>query len=179
MSEPFLGQIILVPYNFAPQGWAFCEGQLLPIAQNTALFSLLGTYYGGNGTSNFQLPNLQGNIAVGQGQGPGLSPYDIGQTGGATSVTLNTSHLPAHTHTIPASITPGHITVPGSVYALGSGARGSVPVYAAPATEATSPATMSGNVCAVAGGGQPHNNLMPYLVLNYIIALVGIYPSRS
>jgi microcystin-dependent protein len=179
MAEPFLGQIMLVPYNFAPQGWAFCAGQILPISQNTALFSLVGTYYGGNGTSNFALPNLQGCIPVGQGQGEGLSPYDIGESGGEATVTLLTQHLPTHSHTIPAGAAAGREATPGPGYSLGSGGRGTVPAYATPAEQTSHPATMSPSLCGSVGESQPHNNLMPYLVMNYIIALQGIYPSRA
>jgi microcystin-dependent protein len=179
MAEPFLGQIMLVPYNFAPYGWAYCSGQLLPIAQNTALFSLLGTFYGGNGTSTFALPNLQGCVIVGQGQGPGLSPYEVGQTGGSTSVTLLENQLPSHNHNIPASATAGHDSVPGLAYALGSGGRGSPPIYANLTTQEASPTTMSAAECGSTGGSEPHNNLMPYQVLSYVIALQGIFPSRS
>lgn len=179
MSNPFLGQIMLVPYNFAPYGWAFCDGSLLAISQYTALFSLLGTTYGGNGTTNFALPNLQGNVIVGSGQGPGLSLYDLGEAGGTSSVTLLTTEIPSHTHAVPASASPGHGSTLGPGDALGSGGRGSQPAYATPATQASSPATMAGAVCGSTGGSQPHNNLMPYLVLNYVIAMVGIFPSRS
>jgi microcystin-dependent protein len=179
MSQPFLGQLMLVPYNFAPQGWAFCEGQTLPISQNTALFSLLGTTYGGNGTSTFQLPNLQGCVPVGQGQGPSLSPYDLGETAGSSSVTVLTSQMPAHTHIIPAAAAAGHEATPGTGYALGSGSRGTVPAYVTPAIQTEHPVTMSANLCGDVGGSQPHNNLMPYVVMNYIIALTGIYPARS
>jgi microcystin-dependent protein len=180
MANPFLGQIMLAGFNFAPVGWAFCSGQLLPISQNTALFSLLGTTYGGDGMTTFALPNLQGNVIVGQGQGPGLSFYDLGQSGGETTVSLLLTEIPAHTHPIPASAAPGHGSpTPGPSFALGSGGRGSQPDYATPAAQASAPATMSGAMCSSTGGSEPHNNLMPYLALNYVIALQGVYPSRS
>jgi microcystin-dependent protein len=179
MSQQFLGQLMLVPYNFAPLDWAFCDGALLPISQNTALFSLLGTFYGGNGTSNFALPNLQGCVVVGQGQGDGLSPYEVGQAGGSATATLNENQLPSHNHTIPASATAGRGSVPGLTVALGSGGRGSQPIYASPTTQSASPTTMSGSECGSMGESQPHNNLMPYLTMNYVIAMAGIFPSRS
>jgi microcystin-dependent protein len=179
MSDEYVGEIRLVGFNFAPVGWAFCQGQLLPISQNTALFSLLGTFYGGNGTSTFALPNLQGCVIVGQGQGPGLSPYEIGQAGGASSVTFNVNELPSHNHNVPASATAGHGGVPGPTVALGSGGRGSQPIYATPSAQGASPATMAAAECGSAGGSQPHNNMMPYLVLNYIIAVAGIFPTRN
>lgn len=179
MSQPFLGQIMLVPYNFAPLDWAFCDGQLLAISQNTALFSLLGTQYGGNGTTTFALPNLQGCVVVGQGQGVGLSLYDIGQTGGSPTVTVTTNAIPSHNHNVPASATPGHGGVPGISVALGSGGRGSTPIYAAPSENGAGTVSMSASECGSAGGSQPHNNMMPYLTLTYVIAMSGVFPSRS
>jgi microcystin-dependent protein len=179
MSQPFLGQIMLIPYNFAPYEWAYCDGSLLSISQNTALFSLLGTFYGGNGASTFALPNLQGCVVVGQGQGTGLSPYVVGETGGSSLITLLQNNLPSHNHTIPASATAGHGSVPGTTVALGSGGRGSPPLYATPSANGASEVTMSGAECGSIGGSQPHNNLMPYLVLSYVIAMAGIFPTRS
>jgi microcystin-dependent protein len=174
MSDQFLGQIQLVGFNFAPQGWALCNGQLLPISQNTALFSLLGTFYGGNGTSNFALPNLQGMAAVGQGQGPGLTQYDVGETIGEGAVTLIAQAIPPHTHTIPASTAPGTSTKPSPTEYLATVARGEAKVYST-----TGGTSMASGELSTVGGSQPHNNLMPYLVLNYVIAMTGIYPSRS
>jgi microcystin-dependent protein len=174
MADNFVGEIRLFPFNFAPTGWAMCDGQILPISQNTALFSLLGTQFGGNGTSNFALPNLQGTIPVGQGQGPGLSLYDIGESGGTATVNLSVSTIPSHSHSLPVSATAGRVNIPSPSAVLGATGRGSPDVYAGSVTGSMS-ASSSGN----AGGGQPHNNLMPYLVLNYCIALTGIYPSRS
>lgn len=179
MSNQFVGEILLIPYNFAPLGWALCQGQLLPISQNTALFSLIGTYYGGNGTSTFGLPNLQGSVAVGQGQGPGLSNYYIGQTAGETSVTLLSSQLPLHNHTIPASAASGRLTTPSSATALGATGRGGAPAYGDPANFTSSAVSMAATSIAPLGGSGAHNNLMPYQVLNYIIALQGIFPARS
>jgi len=177
--NPYLGEVRLVPFNFPPLGWAFCQGQLIAISQNTALFSLLGTFYGGDGRSTFGLPNLQGAVIIGQGQSPGLSLYELGEIGGTSSVTLLTSEMPAHSHNIPASAAASHGGVPGPSVALGSGGRGSQDLYVNASAQQTSPVTMAGNVCGTAGGSQPHNNLMPYLVLSYVIALQGIFPARS
>ena len=163
-SDNFVGEISLTAFNFAPKGWAFCNGQLMSISQNTALFSLLGTYYGGDGRSTFALPNLQGQAVVGQGQGPGLSDHFIGETGGEESVTLLTSEMPSHTHTTQAagdqtSVRPaGLAPAPGGYYGTPNAA-----------TMFTNPT----------GGSMPHNNMQPYLVLNYIIALQGIFPPRG
>lgn len=176
MSDQFLGQVMLAGFNFAPVGWAQCAGQLIPISQNTALFSLLGTYYGGNGTSNFALPNLQGNCAVGQGQGPGLSPYDVGQTGGSQTVTLLTQQVPAHNHTANARALRADQTVPGGNVFAESGVVGNI--Y----NNSSNPPLVQMNqntLVPAVGSNQPHNNMMPYLVLNWVIALQGIYPARS
>jgi microcystin-dependent protein len=182
MAQPFLGEIKPFPYNFAPFGWAMCQGQLLPISQNTALFSLLGTFYGGNGTSNFALPNLQGKIVIGFQQGPGLTPYNMGDTGGAQAVTLTSGQLPSHTHTLPVSsattskqATPSPTNFLG---ATGAGRSGGVNAYAPPALQSANAVSMLATAVG-GGGGQPHNNLAPYLVLNFCIALQGIYPARS
>lgn len=167
MSEPFLGSIILFGGNFAPRGWAFCNGQLLPIAQNTALFSLLGTTYGGNGQTTFALPDLRSRVPVHFGQGPGLSSYSLGQSAGAETITLTQAEMPAHAHTQPASNANQTTNRPnGAVPAKGG-------VYAG-ATDGSQldPTTP-------VGGSQPHSNLQPYLAMNYIIALEGIYPSRN
>lgn len=179
MSEPFLGQILLVPYDFAVSGWAFCQGQLLSISQNTALFALLGTQFGGDGVQTFALPDLRGRVVVGQGTGPGLSPYQVGEIGGSVTVTLLSNQIPQHNHGFPASAEPANSSTPSSATLLGSGSRGSLPRYASPALQSGAPATMSGIMIGNAGGSQPHNNLMPYLTLNYIIALAGIFPARS
>jgi microcystin-dependent protein len=174
MADPFLGEIRNFGFNFAPQGWALCQGQLLPIAQNTALFSLVGTFYGSNGTTDFALPNLQGCIPTGQGSGPGLSNYDVGQVGGAPTVSLVAANLPAHTHTLPASATAGRISTPTASSVLGATGRGFADAYAA-----SGGSTMAAASVTAAGSGSPHNNMMPYLVTNYCIALEGIYPSRN
>jgi microcystin-dependent protein len=177
--EPFLGQITLFPCFFAPRGWAFCEGQVLPISQNVGLFSLLGTYYGGNGTSNFALPDLRGRVPVGQGQGPGLSNCVLGSVQGAETFTLLTSQAPSHSHPFPTFAAQATTNAPsGALPAEGHGSgRGAFAIntYAPPQTAVP---LASGQV-APAGGGQPHNNLQPYLTLNWCIALQGIYPPRS
>ena len=171
MSEPFLGEIRIFPYNFAPQGWAFCQGQVLPISQNTALFSLLGTTYGGNGQTTFALPDLRGRVPLGQGQGPGLSNYVLGQSGGAESATLSTSQLPAHTHPVVANSGTGSTGRPG----------GAVPARTASATYAAAPdgTAMNAGMIGAAGGNQPFDLRQPYLALNPCIALQGIFPSRN
>jgi microcystin-dependent protein len=177
--EPFVGQITLFPFFFAPRGWALCEGQLLPISQNAALFSLLGTYYGGNGVSTFALPDLRGRVPIGQGQGPGLSDYSIGSQQGVETVTLLASQSPPHSHPFPAVAAQATTNAPSRALpaeAHGSG-RGAFPVNIYAALQTAVPLA-SGQV-APAGGGQPHNNVQPYLTLNWCIALQGIYPSRS
>ena len=172
--DPFVAEIRIFPFSFAPKGWALCDGQVLPISQNTALFSLLGTTYGGDGKSTFALPNLQGSapLHVGGSQpGPGLSPYDLGETGGTDTVTLLESEAPAHSHSVQAqTVDQGDNRIPGPTLNLAnqqiySGAAGNTPL----AVQAVS----------VVGGGQPHNNLMPYLTLSFNIALQGVYPPRS
>lgn len=170
MASPYLAEIRMFAGNFAPRGWAFCQGQLLAIAQNTAVFSLLGTTYGGNGTTNFALPDLRGRVPVGQGQGPGLSNVDLGQTGGSETVTLSAAELPAHTHSVamPAATGPQTSNRPTGAYQASGNAY-----------SATTNTTMAAATSAAAGGGQPHSNLPPYLGMTYIIALQGIYPSRN
>lgn len=171
MSEPFLGEIRMFGFNFAPTGWAMCNGQLVPIAQNTALFSLLGTFYGGNGTSTFALPDLQGRVGIHQGQGTGLSPYVIGQVGGAESETLTQSQMPQHSHAVVASNGGAGGTRPaGSVLA-----RTATDIYAA-SPDGT---TMNPGMIGIAGGSQPFGIIQPYLCVNFCIALQGIFPSRS
>jgi len=187
--DQFLSTILIWPPNFAPNGWALCAGQLLPISQYTALFSLLGTTYGGDGVTNFGLPDLRSRVPVGAGQGPGLSPYNLGQMGGSENVTLTTNTIASHTHqatglsaSVPAVTTVGTTNQPGPSVVLAAptdAARNPINIYSsAAATQNLAPGTVTGWV-APAGGGQPHPNLQPYLALNYIIALVGIYPSRS
>jgi microcystin-dependent protein len=179
--QPFLGQITLYPYNFAPNGWMFCQGQILPISQFAALFSLLGTQFGGNGTSNFALPDLRGRVPNGQGQGPGLSAYTIGDVQGDENVTLTSATSPPHTHGLTAFTTSATSNSPsGALPAQGHGSgRGggfAVNTYTAPGTAVS---LAPGQVGPVTGGGAAHNNLQPYLTLNWCIALTGIYPSRN
>ncbi len=177
--DPFLGEIRVTGFNFAPSGWALCQGQLLSIASNTALFSLLGTIYGGDGRSTFALPNLQGSIAIGFGQGSGLSPYTQGQTGGASTVTLTLAQNPTHTHAMPVGSGKGVNAPSPTAYLAGEARGGTGNAFATPATQAASPTTMAAAEANLTGGGQAHNNMAPYLALNYIIALEGIFPSRD
>ncbi|HEX4334296.1 MAG TPA: tail fiber protein [Polyangiaceae bacterium] len=181
MSDVFLGEIRAFPYTFAPNGWALCNGQLLPISQNTALFSLLGTMYGGDGKSTFALPDLRGAVPVHFGQGAGLTARTIGEAGGSETVTLTTAQISPHNHGVAAvsandittaSATPSATTVFGAEQArsVSSG-------YVTVGTQAS--AALSGNAVAATGGGQPHNNMAPFLVFNFCIALSGIFPSRS
>lgn len=172
MADPFVAEIRIVPFNFAPTGWAFCDGTLLPIMQNTALFSLLGTFYGGDGRSTFALPDLRGRAPLFMGQGPGLSNYDLGQNGGQAAVTLIQSELPLHNHQVRANSGVASVDTPvNNVWA--SGARGRPLVYA------TSANTTSLQAFAMAGQSQPHNNRQPFLCLNFIIALQGVFPPRG
>jgi microcystin-dependent protein len=162
-------------FNFAPVGWAECNGQLLPISQNTALFSLLGTQFGGNGTTNFALPNLQGSFAVHQGPGEGLTPRSMGEVGGSATVTLNVNEMPTHNHLVKCSNKAGTTIDPtGAIFAAAP--TGNPPAYAA----ATGPwVDLSPQAVSNAGGGEPHENMQPYQVLNFCIAMQGIYPPRS
>lgn len=169
-------------FNFAPRGWALCNGQLLSISQNTALFSLLGTYYGGNGTSNFALPNLQSCVPVGMGQGPGLSVYYLGQQGGVETVTLSTSEMPSHTHTFSGTSAAANDKQPASGGALAtSTAPGPVsPASSYYSSSASGLTTINLNTVSLyAGGGQPHTNIQPYLTVNFCIAMAGIFPARN
>ncbi len=175
MSNPFVAEIRIFPFNFAPSGWAFCNGQILPLSQNTALFSLLGTTYGGDGKSNFALPNMQGNAPMHPGQGPGLSLHDLGETGGSDTVTLLESEIPSHSHGIMPFANQGTSQVPGPNVSFAR-ARG-VNAYSTVTNQGV--VNMSSNTVAPAGGDQPHNNLMPYLTLNFCIALQGVYPPRT
>lgn len=176
MADQFIGEIRIVPFNFAPYGWALCNGQILPISQNTALFSLLGIQFGGNGTSNFALPNLQGSAPMNQGDGLGLTPRVMGETGGEPNVTLLISQLPAHTH-VPQAGAASTSSAPGPTVTFGDGGRGKESAYtpAAPA----SAVLLNPQAVGLAGGSQPHNNMSPYLTLNFVIALQGVFPSRS
>lgn len=170
--DPFIGEIRLLGCNFAPRGWALCVGQLLSIQQNSALFSLLGTTYGGDGITTFGLPNLQGNTPIGFGQGPGLSNYALGQAGGVTSVTLLQTEMPSHTHTVSAVAAVGNSNTPGAGRLAQSSIRSDL-------YEATANTTMAATAVASAGGSQAHENMPPYLALNFCIALEGIFPTRN
>jgi microcystin-dependent protein len=172
--DPFVAEIRIFPFNFAPKGWAFCDGQILPLSQNTALFSLLGTTYGGDGKSNFALPNMQGNAPMHPGQGPGLSLHDLGETGGSETVSLLESEIPSHSHPLMSLGAPGNRTSP----VANSIARASAGNAYFPQTGATLVA-MADQALAPAGGDQPHNNMQPYLTLNFCIALQGVYPPRT
>jgi microcystin-dependent protein len=174
--DPFVAEIRIFAGNFAPVGWAFCNGQILPISQNTALFSLIGTQFGGNGTTNFALPNLQGSVPMGQGNGAGLTPRVVGETGGEQDVTLSQNTMASHTHQMSGVATAGTTTTPDPTVAL---ANPNPAADAAYQTSLGSPTTLNANAVTPAGGGQPHNNLQPFLVLNFIIALQGIFPARA
>jgi microcystin-dependent protein len=169
--DPYVGQLSLVGFDFAPRGYALAQGQIMSITQNTALFSLLGTYYGGDGRTTFGLPNLQGSVPVGMGASPGLNQYVLGETGGTQTVSLLTSQAPAHTHTLRSAGGRSTQSTPGG-HALGN-APGSVYSNAAP----NSP--MNASAVSMYGNGASHNNLMPYQSLNWIIALTGIFPPRN
>jgi microcystin-dependent protein len=172
MADPFVAEIRIFPFNFAPKGWAWCDGQLLPLSQNTALFSLLGTTYGGNGKSNFALPDLQGRAPMHPGQGPGLSLHDLGETGGSETVSLLESEIPSHSHGLVASYADGGDQTPQGTY-LASGIG--IGQYAAPGALTM----LSDNALAPAGGDAPHNNLQPYLTFYFNIALQGVFPPRT
>lgn len=173
MSSPFLAEIRMFPFNFAPTGWAVCNGQVMPISQNTALFSLLGTTYGGDGRSTFALPNLQGQSPMQPGQGPGLSLYDLGETGGASNVTLLDSEMPSHSHALqgdPFDPADANVVSPSAVFAQSTGGS----LY-----QSSSNVTLAPQALPPFGGSQPHNNLQPFLTVNFCIALQGIFPARS
>jgi microcystin-dependent protein len=173
MADPFVAEIRIFPFNFAPRGWAWCDGQLLPISQNTALFSLLGTTYGGDGKSNFALPDLEGSAPMHPGQGPGLSLHDLGETGGTETVQLLESEIPVHSHTLRADVTDSadtNVPSPNASYALSSGGT----LY-----QGANDTTLADDALAPTGGNQPHNNLQPYLTFYFNIALQGVFPPRT
>lgn len=174
MSNSFVGEIKMFSGNFAPVGHAFCAGQLLPIDQYDALFSLLGTTYGGDGQNSFGLPDLRGRVPVGTGQGSGLGNYTLGQIGGAEEVTITTNQLPSHTHPAAAQSASGGIGAPASNTAAWAAADGN-PRY----STNTPTGSLNGNSIGQAGGSQPHDNMLPFQCINYIIALEGIYPSAT
>jgi len=171
--DPFVAEIRIFPFNFAPKGWAFCDGQLLPISQNTALFSLLGTTYGGDGKSNFALPDLQGRAPMHPGQGPGLSLHDLGEDGGSETVTLLESEIPVHNHALKVNAAdPGEDRIPiGEAFGRAVGGN----LYGA----AASMVPMAPEALAPAGGDQPHNNMQPYLTFYFCISLQGVFPPRG
>jgi microcystin-dependent protein len=178
MSEPFIGQIIMFGGNFAPRGWAFCDGQLLPISQNSALFSILGTTYGGDGRTTFGLPELRGRVAMHPGSGPGLTPRTLGQKSGTETVQLSTNQIPAHNHTATANCVggPGNSNVAeGNVWSKDLGVQSATYSGDTPAAQMKAGAVTVAN----AGGSQAHPNVQPFLAVNFIIALVGIFPSRN
>ena len=173
MSSPYVAEIRLFGFTFAPNGWAFCNGQLLSISNFQALFTLLGTTYGGDGQNTFALPNLQSRVPVHQGQGAGLSQHPIGQYGGVENVTLTVNQMPAHNHLVNATSSAATVNGPGTRF-LGHVQAGAPPIYAATTND-----TMAPTMISVAGSSQPHTNIQPYLVLNFCIALAGIFPSRN
>lgn len=176
MADPFVAEIRIFPFNFAPKGWARCDGQLMPLSQNTALFSLLGTTYGGNGQSTFALPDLQGRAPMHPGQGPGLSLHDLGESGGSETVTLLQSEIPAHAHSMSVSSQLGlenqvNVGGAGQLFSMGDG----INLYGA----ANNFVSMAPAALTPAGGDQPHNNLQPYLTFYFNIALQGVFPPRT
>lgn len=175
MSEPFVAEIRIFAGNFAPRGWAFCNGQLLPIAQNTALFSLIGTTYGGDGRTTTALPNLEGRAPMHPGRGPGLTDKRLGERGGVETVTLSEAQMPNHNHTMQANANPGDLQIPNNQRSL---AR-TQPGFAWQDATTANLVDMASQALPSAGGSQAHNNMQPYLAINFIIALVGLYPSRS
>ncbi|MEL0436397.1 phage tail protein [Phycobacter sp. K97] len=175
MSEPFVAEIRIFAGNFAPRGWAFCDGQLLPVSQNTALFSLIGTTYGGDGRTTTALPNLQGRAPMHPGRGPGLTSRRLGQKGGVEQVVLSEAQIPSHNHTVRANMSNGTTNVPLTAASLAGAGRDSL-------YDSTPPSNLvdlAAETLNTTGGGQPHLNMQPFLALSFIIALVGLYPSRS
>ena len=171
--DPFMAEVRIFGFNFAPKGWAFCNGQLIPISQNTALFSLLGTTYGGDGKSTFALPNIQGNVVMGPGQGPGLSDYSLGEMSGSDTVTLTTQDMPSHSHGLLANnqdAADTNVVSPTASLATSGGGG----LY-----QAASNAQLNAQALALAGQSQPHHNMQPYLAMNFCIAMQGVYPPRG
>ena len=175
MSDPFVAEIRMFGGNFAPTGWAECNGQLLPISQNTALFSLLGTFYGGDGKSTFGLPNMIGNMPIGQGQGAGLSEYVLGQTGGSPTTTLLVSEMPAHTHALRGNFNEADVNDPSPARSIARSSPGTL--YQSDTVNSLT--TLSQNAATIAGSSLPHNNLQPVLTVTFILALQGVFPPRS
>lgn len=173
MADPFVAEIRVFPFNFAPKGWAFCDGQLMPLSQNTALFSLLGTTYGGDGKSTFALPNLQGRAPMHPGQGPGLSLHDLGESAGSETVTLLVGEIPSHSHSVNVLTAPASSFNPNSNAVLARSAGGFAYSSDSPDT------SMAQESLSPAGGDAPHNNMQPYLTVNFAIALQGVFPPRT
>jgi microcystin-dependent protein len=171
MADPFVAEIRIFPFNFAPKGWAFCDGQLLPLSQNTALFSLLGTTYGGDGKSNFALPNMQDNAPMHPGQGPGLSLHDLGEIGGSETITLLETEMPAHSHGFQGDEDDASFKTPKDMFLAGGNQ-----MYLKPPVVNTN---LGFQAISVAGGSLPHNNMQPYLTLSFCIALQGVFPPRG
>jgi microcystin-dependent protein len=174
MADPFVAEIRIFPFGFPPKGWAFCDGQLIPISQNTALFSLLGTTYGGDGKSTFALPDLQGNVPMHPGQGQGLSLRDLGETGGAENITLLVSEIPLHPHTMQAFAAPADLKEPQAGAVLTRNNNGAIFN-----TTISNFVQMAPQALTPAGGSLPHNNMQPYLTLSFCIALQGVFPPRT
>jgi microcystin-dependent protein len=174
MAEPFIGQIIMSGFNFAPRGYATCDGQLLSIAQNTALFSLLGTQFGGDGRVTFGLPDLRGRVPVHQGQGPGLTPRTMGEQAGEENHTLISTEMPMHNHLLATTNVAGALGTPNGNF-LAASSDGAFAFYR-PTSDGS---TLNPQSIGLAGGNQPHNNMQPYLVINFSIAMEGIFPSRN
>jgi microcystin-dependent protein len=174
MADPFVAEIRIFPFNFAPKGWAWCDGQLLPLSQNTALFSLLGTTYGGDGKSTFALPDLQGRAPMHPGQGPGLSLHNLGEQGGSETVTLLQSEIPSHPHSMRANTDFADVQTPSNARSIARSQNANA--YKAPAGQPV--VQLHPGALAPAGGDQPHNNLQPYLTLYFNIALQGVFPPR-
>jgi microcystin-dependent protein len=174
MADPFVAEVRIFPFNFAPKGWAWCDGQLMPLAQNTALFSLLGTTYGGNGMNTFALPDLQGRAPMHHGQGPGLSLHDLGETGGSETVTLLESEVPVHAHALRSNDSVAELQRPSGSVSMSR----SVNAYAYQTVTNANLSALSATALAPAGGGAPHNNMMPFLTFYFCIALQGVFPPR-
>ena len=178
--DEYIAAIKLFGFDFAPRGWALCNGQLLSIAQNTAVFALIGTYYGGNGQTTFGLPNLQGRVAIGKGSGPGLTARSIGEVSGTETITLSTNQMPAHNHPISANKNAGTTEVPTNSFLSASPKNGSGPSAVFLNTfAATSDTTLAVQTVGIIGGSQPFSIMQPYLALNYSFCLQGIFPSRN
>jgi len=173
VSAPFVAEVRILPYTFPPTGWATCDGQILPISQNTALFALLGTMYGGDGKSTFALPNLQGSVPLGAGQGEGLSPYDVGQSGGSDNVDLLQSEMPFHTHSLSGYNDFGNNPSPGGNAFANYGTKTYLP------PQVQQPQQMAFQALPIAGASLPHNNDQPYLTVQYCIAMQGVFPPRG